>query len=93
MQAAGSRPAVVRGTVLTGSGEPLGGARVYFVRGPVALPDIAALTAEDGSFVLSAPAAGEYEIGAAADGFASSEVSVRVAEGDSARVTLHLDAQ
>ena len=93
MAAAGSRPAVIRGTVLTGSGEPLVGARVYFVRGPVALPDIAALTGEDGSFVLSAPAAGEYEIGAAADGFAPSEVSVRVAEADTARVTLHLAAQ
>ena len=93
MPAAGSRPALIRGTVLTGSGEPLRGARVYFVRGPVALPDIAALTAEDGSFVLSAPVSGDYEIGAAADGFAPSEVSVRVAEADSARVTLHLDAQ
>jgi carboxypeptidase family protein len=86
-------PAVIRGTVLTGSEEPLRGARVYFVRGPVPLPDIAALTAEDGSFVLSAPAGGEYQIGAAADGFAPSAVSVRVAEADSARVTLHLDAQ
>jgi len=93
MPAAGAGPAVIRGTVLTDSGEPLGGARVYFVRGPVALPDIAALTAEDGSFVLSAPAAGDYQIGAAADGFAPSEASVRVGEADSARVTLHLAAQ
>jgi Carboxypeptidase regulatory-like domain len=88
-----SRSAVIRGTVLTGGGEPLRGARVYFVRGPVPLPDIAALTAQDGSFVLSAPAAGEYQIGAAADGFAPSAVSVRVTEADSANVTLRLDAQ
>jgi hypothetical protein len=88
-----SRTAVIRGTVLTGSGEPLSGARVYFVRGPVTLPDIAALTAEDGSFVLSAPAAGEYQIGAAADGFAPSDVSVSVAEADIASVTLHLNAE
>jgi hypothetical protein len=88
-----SRPAVIRGTVLAGSGEPLSGARVYFVSGPVPLPDIAALTAEDGSFVLSAPAAGEYQIGAAADGFVPSAVTARVAEADSASVTLRLHAQ
>jgi hypothetical protein len=84
------RPAVIRGTVLTSVGEPLGGARVFFVRGPVPLPDIAALTADDGSFSLSAPAAGDYEIGASADGFASSSATVHVTEGGGPDLRLRL---
>jgi hypothetical protein len=88
-----SRPAVIRGTVLSSGGEPLRGARVYFVGGPVPLPDIAALAADDGSFSLTAPAAGDYEIGAAADGFAPSSAGIRVAEAGSADVTLRLEPQ
>ena len=36
--------------------------RSSFAAGPVDLPDIAALTGPDGTFVLSAPMPGEYEV-------------------------------
>ena len=54
--------ALIAGKVVDENGKPVGGARVMFTRSPVALPDIAAMTAEDGTFTLSAPVNGTYEI-------------------------------
>jgi len=54
--------AVVRGIVRTDQGDPVAEARVHFSRGPVPLPDIAALTDDQGSFAVTAPAPGRYEL-------------------------------
>lgn len=82
--------ALVSGTVRDAGGEPVQGARVYFASGPVPLPDIAALTGADGSFSLSAPAPGNYELECAADGFDAERATVEVAEGAETRLDLRL---
>lgn len=85
-------PAVIRGVVLSGR-RPVAGARVFFRSGPTDLPDIAAMSGSDGTFVLSAPVAGAYQIGAAADGFDPSTATVHVSGGQTASVTLRLTAR
>jgi hypothetical protein len=78
---------VITGTVLDQSGHPVAGARVSFVEGPVPLADIAALTAEDGTFSLTAPVAGIYRIACHGDGFRSQSGTVTVVTGT--RTTLN----
>lgn len=48
----------------------MAGASVLFTSAPVAIPDIAAITGKDGTFILSAPQPGRYELAVHADGFA-----------------------
>jgi hypothetical protein len=68
---------VVRGRVVDASGVAVAGAAVYFVRAPVALPDIAASTDARGEVLLSVPAPGEYRLGArAAAGAGEADVLV-----------------
>lgn len=61
-------PSDIAGVVVDARGNPIEGARVYFVEGPVPLPDIAALTDSDGRFALSAPVSGTYQLGVASEG-------------------------
>jgi hypothetical protein len=82
-------PAIIRGKVLSGP-RPVAGARVYFHSGPTALPDIAAMSGSDGSFVLSAPVNGAYQISATADGFDPVTATVHVKGGQGPSVTLRL---
>ena len=84
------QPSLLTGRVLTAAGRPVAGARVHFVRGPVALPDVALLTDANGAFTLSAPAPGTYQLGCAADGFAPATVAVDVAGGQPAKVEIRL---
>lgn len=80
--------APIAGTVVDARGRPVHGARVFLVRAPVPVPDIAALTDAEGRFSLGAPAPGTYAVGAAGDG-GSVEERVEVgAEG--AEVVLRL---
>lgn len=65
-----NNPPVIAGMVVDAEGNPIGGARVFFVEGPVPLPDIAALTDDGGHFALSAPVPGTYQIGVASEGSA-----------------------
>ena len=69
---------LITGVVQEKDGGAIAGASVYFLSGPVPLPDIAGLTGEDGSFTLSAPAPGMYRIGARAAGYSPGEVEIRV---------------
>jgi Carboxypeptidase regulatory-like domain len=66
----------IKGTVQDESGRPIAEASLYFISAPVPLPDIAALSGVDGSFVLSVPAAGTYRIGVRSPGYALGEVTV-----------------
>jgi hypothetical protein len=61
-------PAEISGVVVDARGDPVEEARVYFVEGPVSLPDIAALTDSNGHFALSAPVPGTYVIGVTSEG-------------------------
>jgi hypothetical protein len=82
---------LIVGTVVGARGEPVAGARIYFVEGPVPLPDIAAVTDSEGRFTLTAPAPGTYTVGGAFDDVATSE-RVTVAESG-CEVTLRLGRQ
>jgi hypothetical protein len=68
----------ILGTVTGPDGAKIAEASVYFIEGPVPLPDIAQLTDEEGRFRLAAPAPGTYRIGARAPGFETAEVKVEV---------------
>jgi hypothetical protein len=76
--------------VLNESGEPIAGASVAFVKGPVALPDIAQLTGPDGAFSLGAPAPGDYRLGVHAPGHEGREQDVRVGKGKPREVVVRL---
>jgi hypothetical protein len=64
-------------------GNPVAEASVYFVEGPVPLPDIAALTDSSGRFALSAPVSGTYQLEVASEGpvgFVKEATTVEVGE-------------
>jgi len=84
--------AVLTGRLVDEGGRPVPGGTVYFISGPVSLPDVAQVAGADGEFVLSAPVPGRYRIGARAPGFAQGEADVDVA-GDRARVEVTLKRQ
>jgi len=79
---------VIAGRVCAVDGSPVAGARVYFTAGPVPLPDVATLTDRDGAFSLSAPSAGTYTIGCAADQYTLAAATVTV--GNASRTPLDL---
>ncbi len=85
--------AVISGVVLDSAGNPLAEARVFFTEGPRPLPDIAALTDEQGRFQLSAQGPGRYTLAITADrpdGVTTQTVQVAVDEG---RVRRTLDVR
>lgn len=89
-----TNPPVVAGVVVDARGNPVEGARVYFVEGPVPLPDIAALTDDSGRFALSAPVPGTYQLGVAAEGswgFIQETAMVDVGEEPSTDLEVRLD--
>jgi len=71
---------MIAGVVVDAEGHPVEGARVYFVAGPVPLPDIAARTDGSGRFALVAPVWGTYELGLAAEGSAGFVQETRTVE-------------
>ena len=83
-----TRPGVISGRVLDAEGKPVAGARVFFARGPGPLPDVAAVTGDDGAFALSAPHAGTYHVQSVTDGERARTVEVHVDAGE--HVTLDI---
>ena len=61
-------PPEITGVVVDAEDNPVEEVRVYFVEGPVPLPDIAALTNCNGRFARSAPTSGTYQLGIASEG-------------------------
>lgn len=53
---------VIVGVVRDAGGAPVSGAVVSLTAGPVPLPDIATLSADDGSFAVTAPVPGRYQL-------------------------------
>ena len=81
---------VISGRVLSAAGQPIAGARVFFVSSPVPVPDIALLTDGTGRFSLTAPVPGAYRIGCSSDKFGSATITVDVADGQNVDVELRL---
>jgi Carboxypeptidase regulatory-like domain len=85
-----AKPIVVAGVVRGPGGEQLPQARVFIARGPVPVPDVAALTDAEGRFTLSLPAAGSYELACVAEGYAILSTTVEVADEQRLRLELRL---
>jgi hypothetical protein len=86
-------PSIICGLVVDSRGQPVVGARVFFIAGPVSLPDIAALTDNHGGFRLSAPAPGDYTLQCIADGFFPTTVRTTVKSKESIQLTVELSRQ
>ena len=87
-------PLTITGLVLDTRGNPIEGARVYFVEGPVPLPDIAVLTDGSGHFRLDAPIPGTYQLGVSFEGsagFIQKSIRVDVREEHGAALEVRLD--
>ena len=89
--AVSASPAILSGTVLDVAGRPVAGARVYLVKAPVAVPDVAAVTGGDGRFALGAARPGAYEVACSTDDLGSASAKVEVGAGG-ATVELRLTA-
>ena len=85
-------PGIIAGVVSDREGGAVPAARVSFVAGPTALPDIAALTGHGGEFTLSAPVPGDYTIECVADGYAPQKIRVSVRSGQRVEVSCRLEA-
>lgn len=72
----------ISGHVTSDNGEPLEWATVVFVSGPVDLPDIGAVTSDDGAFAMTAPAPGRYWLGFRADDHDERDIDVEVGPAD-----------
>lgn len=83
-------PTVIAGEVRDSAGQPIGGARVQFVEGPVALPDISALTSADGLFRVSAPVHGTYRLQCYADGYESATQSIEIGDSGKAHIAFRM---
>jgi hypothetical protein len=81
---------IVTGVVRGPAGEPLPQARVFVARGPVPVPDIAALTDAEGRFAMSLPAAGTYELACAAEGYQPGSATVEVTGEQAPQLELRL---
>lgn len=81
---------LIRGRVRDAAGQPVALARVALIEGPVPIPDVGMLTGADGSFTLSAPAAGAYRIGIYADDHPPLTAPVIAQAGTSATLELIL---
>jgi Carboxypeptidase regulatory-like domain len=70
--------ALVSGRVLDALGQPVSGARLFVRKAPGPVPDIALLSADDGSFTLSLPTSGRYELACSSDGLGTTSATVEV---------------
>jgi hypothetical protein len=69
---------IISGAVFAPDGTPVPLARVYFVRGPAPMSDIAALTDADGKFKLSVSAAGAYVLECTSEEYAPKQIRLEV---------------
>lgn len=86
----GQFTSVIFGVVRDDYGDPVSEARVSFLAGPVPLPDIAALTDIDGTFALSAPAAGEYVIAVNIEQFVRKELKITLESNEEKHIAINL---
>jgi carboxypeptidase family protein len=84
---------VILGVVKDNDGNAISGARVSFITGPVPLPDIAALTDINGTFVLSAPLPGNYIIEVVSEQFIPKKVKIAVESNQEKHIEINLSSQ
>lgn len=84
-----SEPILISGTVRGPNGKPVSGARCFFIEGPVAFPEVAAVTDDEGAFSLTAPAPGKWVVSCAADDLSGQTATVN-ASGKTARLDFQL---
>ena len=72
----------ITGQVLDAAGHPVARARVYVVKAPGPIPDVAVLTGPDGRFALAAARAGAYEIACSTDRSGSASATAVVGAHD-----------
>jgi hypothetical protein len=82
--------ALIQGKVVDPQGIPLPGVPVYFISSPVPMPDLSLLTDEVGQFILSAPVAGRYVLGARSDAGQIAQAEVEVGETEPVTVTIQI---
>jgi hypothetical protein len=80
---------LLSGVVVDAAGHPVADARVALAAAPVEVPDIAALTGEDGRFSIAVPVTGVYRVAANGDP-GHAEETVDVNRGRATRVRLIL---
>lgn len=73
---------LIRGVVTGHDGSALEGSVVSITGAPTDVPDIAAVTGDDGTFVIHAPATGRYRLSVRADGHEPAECAVDVGADD-----------
>jgi Carboxypeptidase regulatory-like domain len=79
---------LISGVVQDRTGRPVECARVYLTDGPKPFPDIAALTADDGSFGLFVATDGTYTLGCTAEGLGSTSVVVTIRSNEDSMVDI-----
>ena len=79
---------LIHGQVVDSQGRPLAQAAIYVISGPVAMPDIAQVTDDQGRFTLAAPVAGNYRIGARAEPWGTVQADVEVIASQPASIKL-----
>ena len=73
---------LIHGVVTNERDDPIEWASVVFVEAPVDVPDIAAVTDEQGKFTVSAPAPGRYRLRCQAAGHQPATLTVEVSDQD-----------
>jgi len=81
---------VLHGRVVDRKGEPVNAAVVYIASAPVSLPDIGALTDEDGRFSIFAPVPGLYTLGARSERWGVTQAEIAVGEEADLQVTIQI---
>jgi hypothetical protein len=82
--------ALVHVTVLGSGGEAVANARVFFESGPAELPDVAALSDEQGRVAIGVPRAGRYRIVCAAEGYRTARRDIEVSAPQGCSLTVGL---
>jgi hypothetical protein len=84
---------LIRGRAHRSDGSAVADARVFFSVSPVAVPDVALLTDDQGRFTLFAPAPGHYELACHAEGLEPATVSLDILAGqEEVQVDIELTA-
>ena len=73
---------LIHGVIVGEDEAPVEWASVLFIDGPTPLPDVAAMTDENGGFTLTAPVAGSYRILCRVPDHEPTELTVDLADRD-----------